>query len=74
MALSSIDASEVWTLTQALQIAAQDGSNVLFVPFPTGADVAREAVFGIVSGASGVGWPSKSPALRAWSATITERL
>ncbi len=74
VALSSIDARDVWTLTQALQIAAQDGSNVLFIPFPTGADVAREAVFGIVSGASGVGWPSKSPAMRAWSATITERL
>jgi|GEM_PF-3482793 hypothetical protein len=74
VALSSLDASDVWTLTQALQIAGQDGSNVLFVPFPAGANVAREAVFGIVSGASGVGWPSKSPALRAWAATITERL
>lgn len=74
VSLPSLDAADVWTLTQALQIAAQDGSNVLFIPFPTGANVAREAVFGTVSGASGVGWPSQSPAMRAWAATITERL
>lgn len=74
VALPSLDVADVWTLTQALQIAGQDGTNVLFVPFPTGANVAREAVFGIVSGASGVGWPSQSPAMRSWAATITERL
>lgn len=74
VSLPSLDAVDVWPLTQALQIAAQDGTNVLFIPFPTGADVAREAVFGIVSGASAVGWPSRSPVMRAWAATITERL
>lgn len=72
--LSSLASSDVWSVTQALQIAAQDGSNVLFVPFPAGANVSQEAVFGIVSGASPVSWPARLPETRAWAANITERL
>lgn len=70
--LPALAQTEVWPLVQALQRSAEDGRNVLFVPFPTGSDLAREAVLGRLVAPSAISWPG--PGLRAWSATITERL
>jgi hypothetical protein len=70
----SLADADVWSLAQELQRSAETGGNVLFVPFPSGADVSREAVFGLLSGASPVGWPFPAPGSRRWSVTITERL
>ena len=72
--LPSLAPADVFPLIEAMQIAAQDGSNVLFIPFPAGAEIAREAVFGTVSAATGIGWPSQTPRLRSFGFTITERL
>lgn len=74
VSLPSLATTDVWPLTQELQRTTEAGGNALFVPFPAGADIARDAVFGLLSGASAVTWPSQAPRLRAWSATITERL
>ena len=70
--LPALAPTEVWPLVQALQRAAEDGRNILFIPFPTGPDLAREAMFGRLVAPSAISWPG--PGLRAWSATITERL
>jgi hypothetical protein len=74
LSLPSLATADVWPLVQELQRSAETGANLLFIPFPAGADIAREAVFGTLSAASAVTWPSQTPRLRAWSATITERL
>lgn len=70
--LPTLAQAEVWPLVQALQRSAEDGRNILFVPFPTGPDIPREAMFGRLVAPSAISWPG--PGLRAWSATITERL
>jgi hypothetical protein len=72
VSLPALAQSEVWPLVHALQQAAEDGRNILFVPFPAGPDSAREAVFGRLLAPSAITWPG--PGLRSWSATITERL
>lgn len=74
VSLPSLAPGDVFPLAEALHIAAQGGGNVLFVPFPAGAYVAREAVFGTVSAATAIGWPSQTPLLRSFGFTITERL
>lgn len=72
--LPSLALADVSAVAEAMQIAAQDGGNVLFVPFPAGADVAREAVFGTVTTATPIGWPGQTPKLRTFGFTISERL
>lgn len=74
IALPSLAEDEVWPLVDALQLAAADGRNVLFIPFPAGPNVQREAVFGRLTDPAPITWPHPSPIRRAWSCTITERL
>lgn len=74
IALPSLAQADVWPLVQELQRTAETGGNVLFVPFPAGADIARDAVFGLLSNASPVSWPFSAPHIRRWSCIITERL
>lgn len=74
ISLPRLGADEVWPLVQELQRAAEDGRNVLFIPFPEGADIQREACFGRLTAPSAVTWPLETPIRRAWSATISERL
>jgi hypothetical protein len=74
VAMPNLTGAEVWPKVMELAAVAQDGTNVLFIPFPNGADMQREAIFGRLSGSSAVTWPVTSMECRAWSATITERL
>ena len=74
ISLPTLGENEVWPLVDALQLAAADGRNVLFAPFPTGQQIARDVVFGRMTEPAPITWPHPSPIRRAWSATITERL
>jgi hypothetical protein len=74
VSLPALTGSEVWPQVFELDSAAADGRNILFVPFPEGDDVQREAVFGRLASGGDVTWPAQSPARRAWSAIISERL
>ena len=74
IALPTLAEDEVWPLVDALQLAAADGRNVLFLPFPGGPNLQREAVFGRLTDPAPITWPNPTPIRRAWSATITERL
>jgi hypothetical protein len=74
ISLPSLGEDEVWPLVDALHLAAADGRNVLFLPFPTGQHIARDAVFGRLTDPAPITWPHPTPARRAWSCTITERL
>jgi len=74
IALPSLREAEVWPMVDALQLAAADGRNVLFIPFPAGADIQRDAVFGRLTEPAPITWPNPTPLRRAWSCTITERL
>lgn len=74
IAMPSLREAEVWPLVDALQLAAADGRNVLFIPFPAGADIQRETVFGRLTDPAPITWPNPTPIRRAWSCTITERL
>ena len=74
IAMPSLRPAEVWPLVDALQLAAADGRNVLFIPFPAGADIQRDAVFGRLTDPAPITWPNPTPLRRAWSCTITERL
>jgi hypothetical protein len=74
ISMPSLREAEVWPLVDALQLAAANGSNVLFVPFPAGTDIQRDAVFGRLTDPAPITWPNPTPIRRAWSCTITERL
>jgi hypothetical protein len=74
ISMPSLREAEVWPMVDALQLAAADGRNVLFIPFPAGADIQRDAVFGRMTEPAPITWPNPTPLRRAWSCTITERL
>jgi hypothetical protein len=74
ISMPSLREAEVWPMVDALQLAAADGRNVLFIPFPAGADIQRDAVFGRLTDPAPITWPNPTPLRRAWSCTITERL
>ena len=74
VSLQGIRASELWPSVMELDRAARTGQNVLFVPDPAGADVAREAVFGRLRSLGDVTYPFGNGDRRAWRARITERL
>jgi hypothetical protein len=74
IALPLLSSAEVYDLVQAMLRAAEDGRNILFVPMAASPWLAREAVFGRLAEAGDVPWAEGSTILRAWSATITERL
>jgi hypothetical protein len=74
VSLLALTSAEAWLQVAELEDAAADGRNILFVPFPAGAHVQREAVFGLLASNSPVTLPTPNAELRTWSATITERL
>ena len=74
VSLQGIRASELWPSVMELDRAARTSQNVLFVPDPAGADVAREAVFGRLRSLGDVTYPFGNGDRRAWRARITERL
>lgn len=65
---------DVHLFVEEMQRASEAGGNVLFLPFPEGAAVAREAVFGRLLAPASVGWAGNTIRARTWSATISERL
>lgn len=71
----SLTTVEFWDGLAELERAAVDGINVLLVPFPSGSNVAREAVFGRLAMADDATWPAPNEAgRRRFAGTITERL
>jgi hypothetical protein len=72
--LPSLRAAEALSVVEAIERGAEQGGNILFLPYPAGADLARQAVFGRLAESRPIRFPAPSPVLRAWSATITERL
>lgn len=74
VSLPNITDAESWDFAQEMLRIAEDGDNVLLVPFPLGTNSAREAVFGPISGAAPMTYPAASAAWRSWACTITERL
>lgn len=72
--LPLLTAAESWSLAQELQRVSETGSNVLFLPYLASANAAQEAVFGRVIEPSPVTFPGGFQRVRAWSATIAERL
>jgi hypothetical protein len=69
-----ITEAEHWTLIQEMARITEDGRNLLFVPLPSSAQMNRDAVFGRLAERGEIPWAGTSATLRAWSATITERL
>jgi hypothetical protein len=74
VSLLALTSAEAWLQVADLEDAAADGRNILLVPFPDGAHVQREAVFGLLASSNPVTLPTPNVELRTWSATITERL
>ncbi len=61
-------------LVQRARLGLKQGQVVQRVVDELAMAIGREAVFGTLSNASALTWPSQTPRMRAWSATITERL
>jgi hypothetical protein len=74
VSLPALSGDEAWLQAAELEEAAAGGRNILFVPFPAGTHVQREAVFGLLASSSPMAMPTPNAELRTWSATITERL
>jgi hypothetical protein len=74
IAMPLLTATEAYDLVQEMLRASEDGRNILFVPMPSSPWLVREAVFGRLAEAGDIPWAEGSQILRAWSATITERL
>ena len=66
--------AEVWPYVMELDAYARSGGNVLLIPQPGGAQMARETVFGRFQASGPVTTPLSSLDARAWRATVTERL
>ena len=66
--------AEVWPYVMELDAYARSGGNVLLIPQPGGAQIARETVFGRFQASGPVTTPLSSLDARAWRGTITERL
>lgn len=69
-----MSSTDVWNIAQELHRVAGEGGNVLFIPFPDGANNAREAVFGRIAEVGAATLPYPVPDFYNWSVTITERL
>lgn len=74
LVLPAVASNEVWGRVMSLDEHARRGNNVLFVPNPSGPDLAREALFGVLDPAAPLGYGGPSREMRTWRATITERL
>jgi hypothetical protein len=70
----SILADEVWPRIMDLQLAAEHGGNILFVPNPDSEALQCQALFGRLTSQSDVTHPFQSDERRAWRARLTERL
>jgi hypothetical protein len=72
---AALSTSEYWDGIAEMERIAADGSNVLLVPFPSGDNTPREAIYGRLSSTSEAAWPFPNEAgLRQWSGTISQRL
>lgn len=74
VALASITEAETWNSVMEIDRVARAGGNVLFAPNVTSATLNREAVFGRLRNASPVSYITLAGDVRAWSATVSERL
>ena len=72
--LQGVEEAELWLHLDSLDNSARDGRNVLFVPDPASTDVGRAAVFGRLRARTDASFFAGGPDLRAWKATISERL
>lgn len=73
IALAAVTDDEAWTGLGELIRAANLGSNVLFIPDYTSAEINREAVFGILDTTDNIGWTNNIVGRRSWIGLITER-
>ena len=73
-AFLGIRAAEVWASAMAMDAVARTGANILFVPDPASADLAREATFGRLQALADVGFPYAIKDRRSWRVRVTERL
>ncbi len=73
MDLGAVTPAEV-PIVDDLDGQARLGGNLLFVPNPSSPFINREAVFGRLKPAAGIGYANNSAQTRTWRATITERL
>lgn len=74
LVLSTIQQSDLWPKVMAWWAASVGGNNVLFIPDPDGDDIQRVTIFGRVKQAADVTYPMETDQIRAWGATIAERL
>lgn len=73
VALVTVADADVWALVQEAQRIAEDGRNILFVPFPESAVLNREAVFGSLEDPSEISWQQRITSWRSWSCSVVER-
>lgn len=68
----ALDAAEVTGQIEDADRYGRAGANLLFVPDPT--SPMRDAVFGELADPAPFSWPFREAGIRAWRATIVERL
>ena len=70
----SIRSNEAYTQIDVLDRYSRIGSNVLFIPDTTSADMQSEATFGIWKASADISFPLTTATRRSWAATLSERL
>ncbi|AHJ69328.1 hypothetical protein [Granulibacter bethesdensis] len=74
VSLNGLATDEIWPSVMAMDAIARRGANILYVPDPTSVDAPKEAVFGRLKATADITYPAHPNPVRAWRATITERL
>lgn len=72
-ALNAVTDDEAWTGLGELVRTANLGSNVLFIPDYTSAEINRESVFGVLDTTDNISFAGNMPGRRSWVGLITER-
>lgn len=70
---AGIKAVELPTI-RAIELAALNGNNILFVPDPASSTITQEAVFGVLEPQGGIGYPYQGGDARGYRVIVTERL
>jgi hypothetical protein len=70
---AGLKATELPTI-RAIELAGEQGNNVLFVPNPASATITQEAVFGEWEPQTGLTYPYQNSDARGYRVVITERL
>jgi hypothetical protein len=68
--IKDVEQTAMW----AIDLAGRQGSNLFFVPDPASLIINTQAIFGRLLPQSGLTYPERSPDVRGYRATITERL